>query len=220
MQIQIKRSTSHLYMPAILMAFVAFLLVVAVVSAKIAKADGYEGTGGYKDGGYAYSHTPKRARLDPPHRLRAYLSPEELRTLKRIKAKAERRMMGYREPVRSRRVYAETRYEREPMRRVRYAEYRISRRETRRDYDDVERNIGRCGREVAAEGKKIWSWVGLNSAKREARLQWEREVQAKLGERYSDPSYARKLDGDGYICWKAGGSNRCSFTARPCRAGS
>jgi|SRR5262245_8873862 len=83
---------------------------------------------------------------------------------------------------------------------------------------DVERRIGRCGGEIEAQGKKMWRISGIEAAKREARLQWEREA-SQLGERYADPAYAEK-NGDGYTCWKAGGSNRCTFTARPCRAGS
>src|SRR5262245_19871345 len=92
-----------------------------------------------------------------------------------------------------------------------YREERTSRR-------DVERRIGRCGGEIEAQGKKMWRISGIEAAKREARLQWEREA-SQLGERYADPAYAEK-NGDGYTCWKAGGSNRCTFTARPCRAGS
>jgi hypothetical protein len=211
MQIQIKRYTRHLYMPAILMAFVVFLLAIAAISAKIAKADGYEG--GYKDTpSHTYYSAPKRARLETPHRLRAYLSPEELRTLKRIKARAERRMMGYREPVRSRRVYAETRYEREPVRRVRYAE---SRRYTS---DVVEiRGTRECKAPISVEGEERGS---VSRARGNASDTWKRVTIARYGYRFADLDVARSPRYDCVVLRKnkfGWPIHSCSLAARPCR---
>ncbi len=88
----------------------------------------------------------------------------------------------------------------------------------RRDRDEDIGPRKQCGDVTPAEGKKTWGILGESAARREARLQWEREVVSKLGERYSDPAHAKTLNGDGYSCWWAGRSRRCSFTARPCKA--
>jgi hypothetical protein len=89
----------------------------------------------------------------------------------------------------------------------------------RRDIDEDRGPRRSCEATVSAEGKKVWKLIGKGQARSEARLQWEREVISKYGERYADPNYARTSNGDGYSCWEVGRSFRCSLTARPCRAG-
>lgn len=107
--------------------------------------------------------------------------------------------------------------ERERMKRSARNREKIYVVERDRDDDRVPRRS--CEGSISAEGKKVWKIVGENQARKEARLQWEREVISKFGERYADPKYARTSNGDGYACWEVGRSFRCSLTARPCRAG-
>jgi hypothetical protein len=198
----------------------AFLVIAAlfIFGSTMAKADGYEGGGGYKDGGYAYSHTPKRARLDPPHRLRAYLSPEELRTLKRIKAKAEMRMAGYRTEKVSKN-YRKRNYEADAYayasdrRRIRYAESRY----TRSDVEVVRGGDRECRAPIAIVGEERgWRGRALGNAKD----LWRSNAIGRHGYAYGDIEAARNVIPNckiirtnkwGKDIWV------CSLSARPCR---
>lgn len=185
------------YIAAIL---AAILFLIGVTSAR---ADGCESV---KDCDYAYSapRTSRRVSDDTPHRLRAYLSSQELRTLRSIKARAEARRMARSGPVIPPPYYRS----RKP---PRYAEARRSR------YDSEPVSSRQCQPSISVEGEERGS---ESRARGNARDTWQRVAISKHGYRFGDFQSAR---GTSFSCTRLR-SNKlgwpiysCGLTARPCR---
>lgn len=207
MKMQLSKSQWFLVRLGLLVAGLALIYALMVTSAAVSRADGCEASA-KDDCDYAYSapRTSSRA-VETPHRLRAYLSPSELRDLRRIKARAEMRMRE--EGVRRSRYTGRSRFD--PP--IRYA--RSSRYATDAEYRDTS---SACKPAIQAEGRER---TGRERAIASSWNDWRVSVQNRWGHRYADVDLARVISkphctpvrgtiigGQVYVC---------EVVARPCR---